>query len=185
MPKKAPAKNQSAGLLLFRKARADVQVLLGHPGGPFWSKKDLGAWTIPKGLIASGESPLAAAKREFGEETGHQPSAEVVSLGDAKQPGGKVVHVWAVQGDWDADQLLSNTFEMEWPPKSGRRQTYPELDRAGWFSISEARQKMLKGQQVFLDRLLALGDHWQAIDHVAPTHGTAVPNKNKRKEPIV
>jgi predicted NUDIX family NTP pyrophosphohydrolase len=162
MPRTAPAKNQSAGLLLVRRERADVQVLLGHPGGPFWSKKDSGAWTIPKGLIAPGESPLAAARREFAEETGHHPSGELVSLGDAKQPGGKVIHVWAVHQDWDAGQLRSNTFEMEWPPRSGRRQTFPELDRASWFPIAEARQKILKGQAVFLDRLLeALGqtDH--------------------------
>jgi predicted NUDIX family NTP pyrophosphohydrolase len=154
MPGMAPAKNQSAGLLLVRKARADVQVLLGHPGGPFWSKKDFGAWTIPKGLIAPGESPLAAARREFAEETGHRPNGKLFSLGEATQPGGKVVHVWAVQEDWDEGQLHSNTFEMEWPPRSGRRQTFPELDRASWFHISEARQKILKGQAVFLDRLL-------------------------------
>jgi predicted NUDIX family NTP pyrophosphohydrolase len=153
-----PAKNQSAGLLLVRTADADVQILLGHPGGPFWSKKDTGAWTIPKGLVAPGESPLAAARREFAEETGHHPNGELVSLGNAKQAGGKVVHVWAVQEDWDARQLSSNTFEMEWPPKSGRRQAFPELDRVSWFQISEARQKILKGQAVFIDRLIdALG----------------------------
>jgi predicted NUDIX family NTP pyrophosphohydrolase len=154
-----PAKNESAGLLLVRKVDAGMQVMLGHPGGPFWSKRDSGAWTIPKGLIAPGESPLAAARREFAEETGHHPKGELVSLGHAKQPGGKVVHVWAVQEDWDVAQLRSNTFEMEWPPKSGRRQAFPELDRARWFQISEARQKILKGQAVFIDRLLQqLGD---------------------------
>lgn len=152
------AKNQSAGLLLVRKAGAEMQVLLGHPGGPFWAKKDDGAWTIPKGLIAAGESPLAAAWREFAEETGHHPSGEMLSLGHAKQPGGKVVHVWAVRQDWDAANLRSNTFEMEWPPSSGRLQHFPELDRASWFSIPEARQKILKGQSVFMDRLqTALG----------------------------
>jgi predicted NUDIX family NTP pyrophosphohydrolase len=150
----ASAKNQSAGLLLFRNAGADMQVLLGHPGGAFWSKKDLGAWTIPKGLIGPGESPLAAARREFAEETGHYPNGELVSLGHAKQPGGKIVHVWAVREDWEVDQLRSNTFEMEWPPKSGRRQTFPELDRASWFQISDARKKILKGQAVFIDRLV-------------------------------
>jgi predicted NUDIX family NTP pyrophosphohydrolase len=159
MPGKTLSKNQSAGLLLFRKAGAHVQVLLGHPGGPFWTKKEVGVWTIPKGLIAPGESPITAARREFAEETGHHPSSELVSLGDAKQPGGKVVHVWAVQEDWEASRLRSNTFEIEWPPKSGRRQIFPELDRAGWFSISKARQKILKGQQVFLERLLALGEY--------------------------
>jgi predicted NUDIX family NTP pyrophosphohydrolase len=109
-------------------------------------------------LVASGESPLAAARREFAEETGHHPNGKFVSLGDAKQPGGKIVHVWAVHEDWDAGQLRSNTFEIEWPPKSGRRQAFPELDRAAWFQISEARQKILKGQTIFIDRLLeALG----------------------------
>ena len=158
MPGRAPAKNQSAGLLLVRKAGVDVQILLGHPGGPFWRNRDTGAWTIPKGLIAPGESPLAAARREFAEETGHHPSGNLIPLGSAKQPGGKVVHIWAVQEDWDANRLRSNTFEMEWPPKSGRRQTFAELDRASWFGVSEARQKILKGQAVFIDRLLeALG----------------------------
>src|SRR3954470_16406304 len=165
MPGRAPAKNQSAGLLLVRKAGADVQVLLGHPGGPFWSNKDSSAWTIPKGSIAPGESPLAAAKREFAEETGHHPNGELVSLGDAKQPGGKVVHVWAVQDDWDAGRLRSNTFEMKWPPKSGRRQTFPELDRARWCQISEARQKILKGQAVFIDRLLEALDPYERRRH--------------------
>ena len=158
MPGRTPVKNQSAGLLLFRNAGGDVQILLGHPGGPFWINRDTGAWTIPKGLIAPDESSLAAATREFAEETGHHPSGKFVSLGNAKQPGGKIVHIWAVQEDWDLNQLRSNTFEMEWPPKSGRRQTFPELDRAGWFPVSEARQKILKGQAVFIDQLLeALG----------------------------
>jgi predicted NUDIX family NTP pyrophosphohydrolase len=103
------------------------------PGGPVL-EKDLGVWTLPKGLIAPGEDPLAAAQREFAEETGHVPQGEFISLGDAKQPGGKIVHIWAVQEDWEADLLRSNTFEMEWPVKSGRRQSFPELDRAGWFA---------------------------------------------------
>jgi predicted NUDIX family NTP pyrophosphohydrolase len=107
-----------------------------------------------QGLVGLGESPLAAAKREFAEETGHHPSREFISLGDAKQPGGKVVQVWAVQEDWDAGQLRSNTFKMEWPPRSGRRQSFPELDRASWFQISDARKKILKGPAVFIDRLL-------------------------------
>lgn len=144
---------QSAGLLLYRLK--DGGVLLGHPGGPFWGKKDLGSWSVPKGLIAAGETVLAAAKREFAEETGHRPRGQSVSLGQSKQPGGKIVHVWAVEHDWDAANLKSNMFEVEWPPRSGRRQMFPELDRAGWFEIEEARAKILKGQAVFLDRLLA------------------------------
>ena len=154
MPVRASSKIQSAGLLLFRRMEKHVQVLLGHPGGPFWSRKDQGAWTIPKGLIGPSESPLSAAQREFTEETGYRPGGEAIPLGSAKQPGGKAVHVWAIEEDWDPADLQSNTFEMEWPPRSGRRQSFPELDRASWFGIAEARLKILKGQAVFLDRLL-------------------------------
>jgi predicted NUDIX family NTP pyrophosphohydrolase len=145
--------NVSAGLLLFRRRPGGPKVLLGHPGGPFWSKKDEGAWTIPKGLIAPGETPLAAARREFAEETGHRPRGRAIALGEARQPGGKLVRIWAVEEDWDAGNLRSNSFEMEWPPRSGRRQQFPELDRAQWFDLAEARVKILKGQTVFLDRL--------------------------------
>lgn len=133
---------QSAGLLLYRLRVGGIEVLLGHPGGPFWRQKDLGSWSVPKGLIASGETLLAAAKREFAEETGHRPRGKSVSLGQSKQPGGKIVHVWAVEHDWDAADLKSNMFEMEWPPRSGRRQMFPELDRAAWFEIEDARAKI-------------------------------------------
>ena len=135
-----------------------MEVLLGHPGGPFWKKKDLGAWTIPKGLIAFGEPPLEAAKREFAEETGYTPRGAFMSLGDAKQPGGKTVHVWAAEDDWNPDELKSNPFEVEWPPRSGRHESFPELDRAGWFGMTQARDKILKGQAVFLDRLSEIYD---------------------------
>jgi predicted NUDIX family NTP pyrophosphohydrolase len=151
---KATPKNQSAGLLLYRRKTSGVEVLLAHPGGPFWQRKDEGAWAVPKGLISAGEAPLTAAKREFLEETGHSPDGEFLSLGEAKQPGGKTVHVWAVEGDWDAASLRSNMFEMEWPPRSGRRQSFPEIDRAEWFSLEAAQAKILKGQAVFLRRLL-------------------------------
>ena len=143
----------SAGILLFRRNRGSVEVLLGHPGGPFWKKKDHGAWSIPKGLISFGEAPLDAAKREFEEETGYRPCGEFIALGDAKQPGGKTVHVWATEDDWNPDELKSNMFEMEWPPRSGKHQSFPELDRASWFETEEARERILKGQAVFLDRL--------------------------------
>lgn len=135
MPVRASSKIQSAGLLLFRRRDKNVQVLLGHPGGPFWSRKDQGAWTIPKGLIGLSESPLSAAQREFAEETGYRPDGEAIALGSAKQPGGKIVHVWAIEEDWDPADLQSNTFEMEWPPRSGRRQSFPELDRASWLGV--------------------------------------------------
>jgi predicted NUDIX family NTP pyrophosphohydrolase len=151
-------KTDSAGLLLFRLTAGGIQLLLGHPGGPFWKRKDHGAWSIPKGLIQPGEQALAAARREFAEETGYHPSGECISLGQAKQPGGKLVDIWALEGDWDTSQLRSNTFEMEWPPRSGKWQTFPEIDRAAWFNLADARQKILKGQAVFIDRLLdALG----------------------------
>ena len=140
--------------MLFRQRDKKVQVLLAHPGGPFWSRKDQGVWTIPKGLIGPSESLLSAAQREFAEETGYRPGGEAIPLGSAKQPGGKVVHVWAIEGDWDPVDLQSNTFEMEWPPRSGRRQSFPEIDRASWFGIVEARLKILKGQAAFLDHLL-------------------------------
>ena len=154
MPVRASSKIQSAGLLLFRQRDKKVQVLLAHPGGPFWSRKDQGVWTIPKGLIGPSESLLSAAQREFAEETGYRPGGEAIPLGSAKQPGGKVVHVWAIEGDWDPVDLQSNTFEMEWPPRSGRRQSFPEIDRASWFGIVEARLEILKGQAAFLDHLL-------------------------------
>jgi len=159
MVTKTVSKTQSAGLLLYRRQGHDIEVLLGHPGGPFWRKKDLGSWSIPKGLIAPDEALLAAAKREFAEETGHCPRGNVVPLGEARQSGGKMIHVWAVEDDWDAADLRSNMFEMEWPPRSGRRQMFPELDRAAWFGLAEARAKILKGQAIFLSRLLeALAD---------------------------
>jgi predicted NUDIX family NTP pyrophosphohydrolase len=136
----------------------DVEVLLGHPGGPFWSKKDLGAWTIPKGLFDNDEPPLLAAKREFAEETGHRPDGEPLSLGEARQPGGKIVHIWAMESDWDTSGFESNSFEMKWPPRSGTIKTFPELDRVAWFDLVEARLKILKGQVPFLDRLVAVLD---------------------------
>lgn len=152
-PAKTSAKLESAGLLLFRRSGNAFNILLGHPGGPFWERKDEGAWSIPKGLVAPGEEPLSAARREFAEETGHHPHGEAIPLGSAKQPGGKIVHVWALLGDLDVAHLQSNTFEMEWPPRSGRRQAFPEIDRAAWFSLAEARLKILTGQALFIDRL--------------------------------
>ncbi len=144
----------SAGLLMFRRADSGVEVFLVHPGGPFWQKKDMGAWSIPKGEYAKGEDPLEAAKREFQEETGANPGGEFISLDDVKQPSGKVITVWALEGDCSADEIRSNTFEMEWPPKSRQMQKFPEVDRAGWFSLEEARDRILKGQVEFLDRFV-------------------------------
>jgi predicted NUDIX family NTP pyrophosphohydrolase len=149
---------RSAGILMYRREGSEIEALLVHPGGPFWAKKDLGAWSIPKGEYAEGEEPLAAAVREFEEETGARPSGDFLPLGEIVQPGRKVVSAWAMEGDFDVGALKSNLFEMEWPPKSGRRASFPEVDRAEWFSIDAARKKILPGQSAFLDRLLsALG----------------------------
>jgi len=143
----------SAGLLLYRDAAGRLEVLLVHPGGPFWAKKDAGAWSIPKGEIGEGEDPLAAAKREFEEETGTRPTGEAIALAPRRQAGGKVVHAWAVRGDLDPAALKSTTVTLEWPPRSGRRQEFPEVDRAAWFTLDEAREKILKGQAPFLHDL--------------------------------
>ncbi|HML30139.1 MAG TPA: NUDIX domain-containing protein [Hyphomicrobium sp.] len=142
----------SAGLLLYRR-REELQVLLAHPGGPYWRNKDDGAWTVPKGEIRGGEDPLEAALREFEEETGFQPEGNALSLGSLRQAGGKQVHVWAIEADWDPATLVSNQFSIEWPPRSGRMSAFPEIDRAAWFDIPAAYRKILKSQSEFLHRL--------------------------------
>jgi predicted NUDIX family NTP pyrophosphohydrolase len=147
---------ESAGLLLFRQTAPGIEVLLVHPGGPFWAKKDDGAWSIPKGEFADGEEPLAAAKREFEEELGTAVEGEFIALDSLKQPGGKLVFAWAVRAELDPARLKSNTFSIEWPPKSGKQRTFPEVDKAAWFPIDAARTKILKGQAEFLDRLIAI-----------------------------
>jgi predicted NUDIX family NTP pyrophosphohydrolase len=144
---------KSAGLLIFRDVSGDLEVLLAHPGGPFWANKDDGAWSIPKGEIADGEDPAAAARREFAEETGLRPNGEMISLESVRQSGGKVIHAWAMKHDWDPAGLESNKFSLEWPPKSGRRQDFPEIDRAAWFTLKQARRKILKGQAPLLNKL--------------------------------
>jgi predicted NUDIX family NTP pyrophosphohydrolase len=148
---------RSAGILLYRVRGDTVEVLLVHPGGPFWATRDLGAWTIPKGEYEQGEEPLAAARREFREETGHEPPATdgLLELGTVRQRGGKVITAWAAEGDLDPDAIASGTFELEWPPRSGNRQAFPEVDRAGWFDPDTARQKLLPAQAELVDRLVA------------------------------
>ena len=144
----------SAGLLMFRRRReGGIEVLLVHPGGPFWKNKDEGAWTIPKGEVAAGEELLAAAKREFEEETGFAPRGEFVWLGSIKQKGGKIVHAWAVEGQIDTAAIRSNTFTMEWPPRSGKRAEFPEIDRAEFFDLEMARRKMNPAQGALLEQL--------------------------------
>jgi len=147
---------QAAGILLYRRGRAGLDVLLAHPGGPLWARKDAGAWTLPKGQFTDSELPLDAAKREFEEEMGSAPSGEFQSLGSIKQPSGKVIHAWAVESDFDIRTVRSNLFELEWPPKSGVKAEFPEIDRAGWFAIAEARIKIIKGQEPFIGRLLEI-----------------------------
>jgi predicted NUDIX family NTP pyrophosphohydrolase len=149
------AAKQSAGILLHRRRDGRLEVLLAHPGGPFWERKDLEAWSVPKGELEPGEDPLAAAKREFAEETGLALSGPFAPLGSVKQKSGKTVHAWAVEGDFDPAKLVCNTFEMEWPARSGKMQSFPEIDRVEWFDLDTARRKMNPAQTAFLDRLAA------------------------------
>ena len=146
---------RSAGLLPYRFTANVCEVFLVHPGGPFWARKDDGAWTIAKGEIAENEDPVDAARREFREETSFEPSGELLSLGEVKQTGGKIVTAWAFRGDFDPDEVVSNAFEMEWPPHSGHRRRFPEVDRAAWFTLAVARTKILRAQLDLLDRLEA------------------------------
>jgi predicted NUDIX family NTP pyrophosphohydrolase len=151
---------RSAGILLYRRPNGEPEVLLVHPGGPYWEKKDLGAWSIPKGEYDDAEDPRACALREFEEELGARPpEGELAALGTAKQSGGKVVTAWAVEGDLDPAGARSNTFTLEWPPRSGVMREFPEVDRAGWFTLDDARERINPAQAVFLDRLREeLGD---------------------------
>jgi len=144
---------RSAGVLLFRRKEREIEVLLAHPGGPFWKNKDDRAWSIPKGEYGVSEDPLAAATREFAEETGFTPSGDFIPLGEIRQPGGKLVAAWALEGDFDAAIVRSNTFSMPWPPGSGVLREFPEIDRAEWFPLEIARRKILKGQAELLERL--------------------------------
>jgi len=145
---------QSAGLLLYRRREGKLEVLLVHPGGPFWRKRDEGAWSLPKGELAENEASLEVARREFHEELGvPAPDGEVTALGAVRQAGGKVVQAWAASGDVDVTTLTSNEFELEWPPRSGRMQRFPEVDRAAWFDLEAARRKLLPAQRQFIDRL--------------------------------
>jgi predicted NUDIX family NTP pyrophosphohydrolase len=151
------AAKHSAGILLFRRVGGAPEFLLAHPGGPFWARRDLGAWTIPKGEIEAGEEPRDCALREFGEELGQVPALDpgtLISLDSIRQKSGKLVEAWAAEGEFDPAALSSNTFAMEWPPRSGNQHEFPEVDRAEWFQLEEARRKILAAQVPFLDRLL-------------------------------
>lgn len=144
---------KSAGILLFHRARGSLEVFLAHMGGPFWARKDDGAWSIPKGEFGEEEEPLEAAKREFKEETGLAVEGKCLPLDPVRQPGGKIVYAWAIEGDAEPASLKSNTFSMEWPKGSGNVQEFPEIDRAAWFTIELARRKLLRGQVPFLEQL--------------------------------
>jgi predicted NUDIX family NTP pyrophosphohydrolase len=159
---------QSAGILLFRRRPGGTEVLLVHPGGPFWARKDAGAWSIPKGEHAEGEEPVDAARREFEEETGSPPPEPLFDLGEVRQKSGKRVRAWAGEGDLDAEAVHSTSFELEWPPRSGRLQTFPEVDRAAWFGLDEARVRLLPAQVAFVDRL---GEHLGARVSDPPGNG--------------
>jgi predicted NUDIX family NTP pyrophosphohydrolase len=143
----------SAGILLYRLDDKGVQVLLVHPGGPYWSKRDLGSWSIPKGEYGADETPEIAARREFAEETGRRADGPMIPLGTIRQKAGKRVEAFALEGDFDVESLNSELFELEWPPRSGRLQSFPEVDRAAWFNLAEAHERILAGQRPFLDRL--------------------------------
>ena len=145
---------QSAGLVLYRQRDGKLEVLLVHPGGPFWQRRDEGVWSIPKGEFAENEVGIEVARREFQEELGAAPpNGEVTPLGEVRQAGGKTVYAWALPGDLDVTTTTSNTFEIEWPPRSGKMQTFPEVDRAAWFDLDAARRKLLPAQRAFIDRL--------------------------------
>jgi predicted NUDIX family NTP pyrophosphohydrolase len=147
---------KSAGFLLYRFREGNLEVFLVHPGGPYWAKKDLGAWSIPKGEYGEGEDPLEVARREYREETGCEPGGDCIPLTDRKQPSGKIITAWAFAGDCDPNAIMSNTFALEWPPRSGQRQEFPEVDRAAWFGMDIAKEKILKGQRGFIEELEAI-----------------------------
>ena len=169
---------QSAGILLYRDHGQGIEVLLVHPGGPFWARKDAGAWSIPKGEFLENEEPFAAAKREFNEELGLPvPDGPTIDLGSVRQSGSKTVFAWAIQADLDASVVVSNTFDLEWPPKSGEMKQFPEIDRAGWYTLDIAQARMVKGQVPLLKKLTEVLQ--VALPEAAPAETLVLPAKPK------
>jgi predicted NUDIX family NTP pyrophosphohydrolase len=164
----------SGGILLFRRLAGRLQLMLVHPGGPYWEHKDAGVWSIPKGLFEENEKPLDAARREFAEETGFEAEGEFIELGELVQPSKKVVHAWALERDLDTTRIKSNTFSLEWPPDSGHVEDYPEIDKGQWFDIDEARKKISRGQAGFIDRLI---DRLQYVPPAAGSGASADPDQ--------
>jgi predicted NUDIX family NTP pyrophosphohydrolase len=162
---------KSAGILMYKRTQSDILVLLVHPGGPFWRKRDEGAWSIPKGEYPEDEPAETAARREFAEEIGHVPEGSLQPLGELRQKGGKHVTAFALEGEFDTSALRSNPFEIEWPPRSGRLQSFPEVDRAEWFTLSDAREKIMAGQLPFLERLETLDRPTVASTDTTRTEG--------------
>jgi predicted NUDIX family NTP pyrophosphohydrolase len=156
----------SAGVLLFRFRKDILEVMLVHPGGPIWARKDEGVWSIPKGLLEGNENPLDAAKREFKEETGFGVDGQFIDLGELNQSSKKIVHVWALEKDLDVTNTVSNTFTLEWPKNSGKMQEYSEVDKAGWFDTELAKKKILKGQIGFIDKLIGITNYFQKEKHL-------------------
>lgn len=154
MKTKSAASRKSAGILLYRFFGSQLQVLLVHPGGPFWAKKDKEAWSIPKGEFDDSEQPLSAARRELEEETGIKADGSFIELTPVKQKSGKLVYAWALEKEIDADSIRSNYFEMEWPPKSGKKKSFPEIDKSGWFTLAETKEKILPGQLPLINELV-------------------------------
>jgi predicted NUDIX family NTP pyrophosphohydrolase len=174
---------KSAGLLMYRFVENELEVFLVHPGGPFWAKKDLGAWSIPKGeYVPDEEVPLAVAKREFKEETGYEAVGDFTPLTPIRQPGQKIITAWAFEGDCDARKIKSNTFKLQWPPKSGKEMEFPEVDRAEWFTINRARQKLLKGQVGFIKELCQILNYAPA-EKENSAESTAA-GKSSEKKPV-
>lgn len=175
-------KKQSAGILLFRVRGEKVEVLLAHPGGPFWARKDLGAWSIPKGEFLEDEDPFRAAQREFAEELGQPvPQGRTIDLGSVQQSGSKTVFAWAIEADLDATNITCNTFELEWPPKSGQMKQYPEVDKAAWFTLDVAVTKIVKGQVPILEKL---ADTLEVQIPAPQPEGESTPNDTKRPKAI-